>query len=53
MYDTYDCDYLKHSTFRFDLIDFQLNADFPSQFCIFTAKSPSFTQRSVSQENAY
>ena len=25
MYDTYNCDYLKHSTFRFNLIDFQLN----------------------------
>ena len=46
-------DYLKHNTFRFNLIDFQLNADFPSQFCVFTVKSPSVTQRSVSQENAY
>ena len=30
MCDTYNCDYLKHSTFRFNLIDFQLNKDFPS-----------------------
>ena len=54
MCDTYTCGYLKHSTFRFNLIDFQLNTDFPSQFCgLFTVKSPSVTQRSVSQENAY
>ena len=53
MCDTYNCDYLKHSTIRFNLIDFQLNTDFPSQFFIFTGKSPSVTQRSVSQENAY
>ena len=52
MCDTYNCDYLKHSTFRFNLIDFQLNTDFPSQFCVFTVKSSSVTQRSVSQENA-
>ena len=30
MCDTYDCDYLKHSIYRFILIDFQLNTDFPS-----------------------
>ena len=53
MCDTYNCDYLKHSTFRFNLIDFQLNTNFPSQFAFFTVKSPSVTQRSVSQENAY
>ena len=53
MCDTYNYDYLKHSTFHFNLIDFQLNTDFPSKFCIFTAKSPSVTLRSVSQENAY
>ena len=28
--DTYNCNYLKHSTFRFNLIDFRLNTDFPS-----------------------
>ena len=50
---TYNCDYLKHSTFHFNLIDFQLNTDSPSQFCVFTVKTPSVTQRSVSQENAY
>ena len=32
---TYNCDYLKHSTFRFNLIDFQLNTDFSFQFCVF------------------
>ena len=53
MCDTYDCDNLLHSTFRFNLIDFQLNTDFPSQFVFFTVKSPSVTQRSVSQENAF
>ena len=53
MCDTYNCDYLKHSTLRFNLIDFQLNTDFPPNFAFFTAKLPSVTQRSVSQENAY
>ena len=53
MCDTYNCDYLRYSTFRFNLIDFQLNTEFPSQFCVFYRKSPSVTQRSVSQENAY
>ena len=33
--DKYYCYYLKNSTFRFNLIDFQLNTDFPSQFCVF------------------
>ena len=51
MCDTYNCDYLKHSKFRFNLIDFQLNTDFPSKFCVFYRKI--VTQRSVSQENAY
>ena len=53
MCDTQNCNYLKHTTFRFNLIDFQLNTDFPSQFSFFTLKSPRVTQRSVSQENAY
>ena len=53
MCDTYNCDYLKHSTFHFNSIDFQLNTDFPPQLCFFTVKSPSVTQRSGSQENAY
>ena len=35
---TYDCDYLQHSTFRFNVIDFQLNTDFPSQYCLFYSK---------------
>ena len=41
MCDTYNIDYLKYSTFRFNLIDFQLNTDFPSQFYVFTVKSPN------------
>ena len=53
MCDKYNCDYLKYSTFRFNLIDFQLNTDFSSQFAFFIVKSPSVTQRSISQENAY
>ena len=53
MCDTYNFDYLKHSKFRFTLTDFQLNTDFPPQFCVFNAKSPSVTERSVSLENAY
>ena len=53
MCDTYNFDYLTHNKLRFNLIDFQLNTDFPSQFCVFPAKSPSVTQRSVSQENTY
>ena len=36
--DKYNCDYLKHSTFRFNLIDIQLNTDFPSQFYVFYRK---------------
>ena len=38
MCDTYNCDYLQHSTCRFNLIDFQLNANFPSQFFVFYRK---------------
>ena len=49
--DIFYCNYLTHTTFRFYLIDVQLNTDFPSQFCVFTAKSPSVTQRSISPEN--
>ena len=41
-------------TFRVYLVDFWLNIDFSSQFCVFfTIKSPSVTQTSVSQENAF
>ena len=50
---TYNCEYLKHGKFHFNLIDFQLNTDFPSILRFFTVKSPSVTQRLVSQENAY
>ena len=35
------CDYLPQTTFRFHLIDFQLNTDFPSQFCDFYRKITS------------
>ena len=52
--DTYNCDYLKHSTFCFNLVDFQLSTDFPSQFGVFYRKiTYRVTQRLVSQENAY
>ena len=44
--------YLPHTTSRFYLINFQSYTEFPPQFCIFTVKLPSFTQRSVSQKNA-
>ena len=36
--DTYDCNYLQHTTFCFYLIDFQLDTDFPFQFCMFYRK---------------
>ena len=38
MCDTYNRDYLQHNTFRFNLIDFQLNTDFSSQFYVFYHK---------------
>ena len=38
MCDTYNCDNLKYSTFRLNLIVFQLDTDFPSQFCGFYLK---------------
>ena len=44
MCDTYNCGYLQHSTFRFNLTDVQLNTNFPSQHCVFTVKSPSVNQ---------
>ena len=51
--DTNNGDYLQHTTFRFYLIDFQLNTDLPSKFCVFIIKLASVTQRLVSQENAF
>ena len=39
MCDTYNCDYLKHSTFRFNLIDFHLNTEFYDHFCVFYLKN--------------
>ena len=53
MRNTYNCDYLQHSTFHFNLIDFQLRQISFPKFAFFTVKSPSVTQRSVSQENAF
>ena len=38
MCDTYNYDYLKYSTFRFNFIDFQLYIDFPFQLCVFYRK---------------
>ena len=38
MCDTYNYDYLKHSTFRFNFIDFQLYIDFPFQFHLVSLK---------------
>ena len=48
--DTYNCDYLPHTIFHFYPIELQLNTDFPPQFEFFSLKSPSVTQRWVSQE---
>ena len=55
------CTYITHITviifctanfaYRFYLIDFHLNIDFPFQFCVFSVKSATY--RSVSQENAF
>ena len=57
MCDTYNCDYLHSAAQR---ISFQLNRfsvkyrfPFPILRVFFTVKSPSVTQRSVSQENAF
>ena len=36
--DTHICVYLPHTTFRFFLINFQLNTDFPFEFCAFHSK---------------
>ena len=36
--DTSNYDYQAHTIFRVCLIDFQLNTDFPSQFCVFYRK---------------
>ena len=39
MCDTHNCGYLQHSTYRFNIIDFRLNTDFPSQFYVFYRKN--------------
>ena len=36
--DTYNYDYLKYCTFRFNFINFQLYIDFPFQCCVFYRK---------------
>ena len=49
-----DFGYLPHTAnISFYFIDFQLNADFPTQFCFYYHKSHSVIQRSVSRENAF
>ena len=49
----YNCDYFLHTIIRFYLIDFQLNKDFLSQFCVFYRKiTYRYAQRPASQENA-
>ena len=52
MCDTYNCYYLKHSTFQLNQFSVKYRFAFPI-LRFFIVKSPSVTQRSVSQENAY
>ena len=49
----HNCNYLPNTISRFNLIDFQLKTYFFPNDSFFTVKSPSDTQRSVSQENAF
>ena len=49
MCDTYNCDYLKHSTFRFNSIDFQLNTKFPSQFCVLVSRTGAKVKQVANQ----
>ena len=51
MCDTYNCDHLKHIVST-SLIFSEIQISLPN-FAFFTVKSPSVTQRLVSQENAY
>ena len=52
--DTYNwCDYQLHTTFHFYFIDFLVKTDSFPNFAFITVKSPSVTQRLVSQENAF
>ena len=46
-------DYLQHSTFHFNLINFQLNTDFPSQFCIFYRKTGTVEERDKKRISFY
>ena len=54
MCDTYNCDYLQHNAYRFNLINFQLNRDFPFPilrffYCEITYRNSKI----VSQEDAF
>ena len=53
MYDIYNCDYLQCKTFRFNLIDFQLNRDFPSKFCVFYRKITFFFRKTIGWNNSF
>ena len=50
--DTYNYDYLPHTTFSYLRNRFYVKNRFPN-FAFFTVKSPSVTQRSVSQGNSF
>ena len=53
-YDTYNCDYLPHTIFRFYLTDLQNKYIFLFPILRFLPqKLPTVTQRSVSQENVF
>ena len=53
MSDTYNCDYLQHSTFRFNLIDIHLIQVFLPNFAFFYRQITRVAQRLVSQENTF
>ena len=53
MDDKYNYVFQWHIIFRFYLIKFYLNADFLYQFTLFTLKSPSVIDKTISQENAF
>ena len=54
MCDTYHCNYQPHTTIRFLLNQISVKYGLPFPILhFFTVKSLSFTQRSVSQENAF
>ena len=57
MCDTYNCDYLKHRTFRFNLINFQLNTDFKDwflkQMLIKELKPVAFLHKTIGSDNSF